>query len=119
MKSVWSVPLALALAIAGVGLAQAQQPYPSQFADQWVNSCVSSCQTNDLYKGRQGLCPSYCTCIVQESQTRIPLEVAMQADRDWAAKNYKSEAVQRVSQVAHHCQTRVLPPQPANQSRKR
>ncbi len=119
MKSVWSAALAFALALAGAGLAQAQQPYPSQFADQWLNSCVSSCQSNDLYKGRQGLCPSYCTCIVQESQSSIPLEVAMQADRDWAAKNYKSEAVQRVGKVANQCQARIVPQQPAGLTRKR
>ncbi|TXL76030.1 hypothetical protein FHP25_13140 [Vineibacter terrae] len=119
MKPLRSAWLAFALALAGAGLAQAQQPYPSQFADQWINSCVASCKTNELYKARQGLCPSYCTCIVQESQTSVPLEVAMQADRDWAAKNYKSEAVQRVSKVANQCQSRVLPPQPASQTRKR
>lgn len=112
MKSIWSVPLALALAIAGSSLAGAQQQqYPRQFADQWMNSCLSSCQGNTLYKGREGVCSAYCTCIVQEAQANVPLEVALQADKDLAAKKSDTEAVQRVSQVTSQCQSRYAPPQ--------
>jgi len=119
MRSVWSVPMAFALALATAGVVQAQQPYPSQFANQWMNSCVSSCQSNALYKDRQGVCAPYCTCIVQEVQASVPLEVAMQADKDLANKVEKSEAVQRVNQVTHQCQTRFAPPQqPAKQTRQ-
>lgn len=117
MRSVWSVPMALALALAA-GAVQAQQAYPSQFANQWMNSCVSSCQSNALYKDRQGICTPYCTCIVQEVQASVPLEVAMQADKDLANKVEKSEAVQRVNQVTHQCQTRFAPQQPAKQTRQ-
>ncbi|MCW5746545.1 MAG: hypothetical protein KIT36_10140 [Alphaproteobacteria bacterium] len=118
MRSVWSVPLAVALVVAGAGLVQAQQPYPAQFANQWTNSCLSSCQSNPLYKGRERLCPSYCTCVVQESQASIPIETVMQAERDLQAKNNQSPAVQRMNQVAHRCQARVLPPQqPLNQGK--
>lgn len=107
MKSIWSVPMAVALFVGGVGLAQAQQPYPAQFAERWSSSCMSSCQNNALYKGRPGACQSYCGCVVQEAQASIPLEVAMQADKDMAAKNNKTEAVQRVNQVVHQCQSRM------------
>lgn len=111
MKSLWSVPLALALVVVGANLAQAQQGYPTQFAEQWRNSCLSSCQTNALFKGRERLCPSYCGCIVQEAQATIPLEMAIQAERDLAAKNNRTPAVQRVSQVTNQCQARTLPQQ--------
>lgn len=120
MRSVWSVPMALALAITTAGVVQAQQPYPSQFSNQWMNSCVSSCQSNALYKDRQAVCAPYCTCIVQEVQASVPLEVAMQAEKDLANKNNNSEAVQRVNQVTHQCQARFAPQQaPTRQSKTR
>jgi hypothetical protein len=118
MKSVWSVPLTLALFVGGAGLAQAQQPYPSQFAERWSSSCMASCQNNTLYKSRPGTCASYCGCVVQEVQAKVPLEVAMQADKDLAAKNNQSEAVQRVNQVVHQCQSRVAAPAPSNTVRR-
>lgn len=113
MKSLRAIPLALGLALAGVGMAQAQQPYPKQFADQWSSACLSSCQTNTLYKGReQQTCASYCGCILEEAQANVPLEVAMQADKDLAAKNYQSDAVKRVNQVTNQCQSRFAPQTP-------
>ena len=111
MRSIWSVPLTIALAIAGVSIAQAQQAYPEQFANQWSNACVSSCQSNAMYKERQGLCTAYCTCILQEAQANVPLEVAMQADKDLAANNNQSDAVKRVNQVTNQCQSRFAPQQ--------
>ena len=109
MRSIWSVPLTIALAIGGAGVAQAQQAYPEQFANQWANSCISSCQSNAMYKGRESVCTAYCTCIVQEAQANVPLEVAMQADKDLAAKNNQSDAVKRVNQVTTTCQSRFTP----------
>jgi hypothetical protein len=64
-----------------------------------------------LYKGRQGLCTAYCTCVVQEAQANVPLEVAMQADKDLAAKNNQSDAVKRVNEVTTQCQSRFAPQQ--------
>lgn len=119
MKSVWSVPLAMALFAGGIGMAQAQQAYPAQFAERWSSACMTSCQNNALYKGKEGMCSSYCGCVVQEAQANIPLEVAMQADKDMAAKNNNTEAVQRVNQVVHQCQSRVTPPSQPGKSMRR
>jgi hypothetical protein len=102
---------------AGAAFAQTPQAYPPQFTNQWQNSCMESCKANALYKGREGaVCPSYCGCVIQEVQAKIPLEVAMQADKDMAAKNNESEPVRRVSQLVHQCQARFMPPQPTGQS---
>ncbi len=121
MRSIWSVPLTIALAIAGASVAQAQTAYPQQFADQWSNACVSSCQSgNTMYKGREGLCTAYCSCILQEAQANVPLEVAMQADKDLAAKKNDTDAVKRVNQVTNQCQSRFAPQQqqpPGKQTR--
>jgi hypothetical protein len=108
MKSVWSAPMALALVAAAVSAASAQQPYPAQVSEQWRNSCLGSCQTNALFKGRERLCPSYCGCIVQEAQASIPLEVVRQAETDLEAKRSNTPALQRIGQVSNQCQTRVL-----------
>jgi hypothetical protein len=113
MKSIWSIPLAFALVIAGAGLASAQQPYPTQVTEQWRSSCQSSCQTNQLFRGRERLCPSYCGCIVQEAQASVPLEVVRQAETDLQAKRNNTPAVQRVNRVTNQCQTRVLGAAPA------
>ncbi|HJQ58163.1 MAG TPA: hypothetical protein VJ890_14745 [Vineibacter sp.] len=112
MKSFWSVPLAMALVVAATGLSSAQQPYPTQFANQWTNGCLNSCQTNSLFRGKERLCPSYCGCVVQQAQASVPLEMAMQAEKDLAAKKNTPE-VQRVNDVVRQCQTRVLGPAPA------
>ena len=117
MRSVQAVTLAFAFALAGSGLAQAQQPYPAQFANSFSNSCLESCRGSAGWKGREALCPSYCTCVIDEAQASVPLEVAIQSDKDWAANNRNSPAVERMRQVSLTCQSRVLPSQPANQSR--
>lgn len=117
MRFVWSIPLTFALAIAGSSLAQAQQRYPAQFANQWSNACLQSCKNNALYKGREGICPSYCTCVLEEAQAKVPLEVAMQADKDLAAKKHDTPAVQQVNQVTHACQSRFQAQKPAGQSK--
>jgi hypothetical protein len=117
MRSVRAVTVAFALALAGSGLAWAQQPYPAEFANSFSKSCLDSCRTSPGWKGREALCPSYCTCLMDEAQASVPLEVALQSDKDWASNNRNSPAVERMKQVSLTCQSRVLPSQPANQSR--
>jgi hypothetical protein len=119
MRSVWSIPLTFALVIAGTSLAQAQQRYPAQFANQWSNACLESCKGNMLYKGRSGICPSYCTCVLDEAQAKVPLEVAMQADKDLAAKKNDTEAVKKVNEVTLACQSRFQAQMPAGQTKMR
>jgi hypothetical protein len=111
--------MALALVLAGSGLVQAQQAYPAQFANTFSNSCLDSCRSSQGWKGRQGLCPSYCTCMLDQAQASVPLEMAIQADKDWAANNKTSPAVERMKQVSLQCQARVLPPQAAGQNKAR
>ncbi len=117
MRFVWSIPLTFALAIAGSSLAQAQQRYPAQFANQWSNSCQESCKGNTLYKDRAGICPSYCTCVLEEVQAKVPLEVAIQADKDLAAKKNDTEAVKKVNEATLACQSRFQAQKPAGQSK--
>jgi hypothetical protein len=118
MRSVQAITLAFVLALAGAGLAQAQQRYPAQFANSFSSSCLESCRTSPGWKGREALCPSYCTCVIDEAQASVPLEVAIQSDKDWAANNRTSPAVERMRQVSLTCQGRVLPPQPVNQRKR-
>ena len=70
-----------------------------------------------MYKGREGVCQAYCSCVVEEAQANVPLEVAIQADKDLAAKNNNTPAVQKVGQVTNQCQARFpqaqAQPQPA------
>jgi hypothetical protein len=119
MKSVWSIPVAFALVLAGAGLAQAQQRYPAQFANQWSNACQESCKGNSLYRDRAGICPSYCTCVLEEAQAKVPLEVAIQADKDLAAKKNDTEAVKKVNEATLACQSRFQAQKPAGQTKMR
>lgn len=98
-----------ALIVAVAVPAAAQQPYPASFTSQWQNACLSACQVNPAYAGRQAQCPAYCACVVQSAQASLPLDVVVQANRDVQAGNRGSESVLKLDQVLKGCQARVMP----------
>lgn len=109
MKAMASVLVVAATMLTGfAGAAQTPRPYPEAFSNNMRQHCLSSCSTNPQIRGREASCTSYCGCVVDETQRQIPLEVAMEAEKDYTAKQPNSPAVQRVRVVAGQCSGRYF-----------
>jgi hypothetical protein len=109
MKAIASMLVATATMLGGFGVANAQQPYPTAFANNMRQHCLNSCSTNPQIRGREANCSTFCSCFVDEAQRQLPLEVAMEAEKDYTAKQPNSPAVQRVRVVAGQCSGRHFP----------
>ena len=109
MKAMVPALIAAVTVLAAFGPAQAQQRYPDAFTANMRQHCLSSCSTNPQIKGREASCSSFCSCFVDEAQRQLPLEVAMEAEKDHQAKQPNSPAVQRVRMVAGQCSGRHFP----------
>jgi hypothetical protein len=117
MKVMASVLVAAATLLGGFGVAHAQQSYPASFANNMREHCLSSCSANPQIRGREASCTSFCGCVVEETQRQIPLEVAMEAEKDYTNKQPNSPAVQRVRVVGGQCSGRYFPPVPTSTRR--
>jgi hypothetical protein len=110
MKAVASVLVVAATMLTGfAGMAQAPGSYPTAFSNNMRQHCLDSCRANPQIRGREASCSSFCGCVVDETQRQIPLEVAMEAEKDYTAKQPNSPAVQRVRVVAGQCSGRYFP----------
>ena len=118
MKVMASVLVVAATMLTGfAGMAQTPAAYPAEFSSNMRQHCLSSCSTNPQIKGREASCGTFCGCVVDETQRQIPLEVAMEAEKDYTNKQPNSPAVQRVRSVAGQCSGRYFPPPPTSTRR--